>query len=210
MGISKVELFVNTVDVFPENPTLDVTADVLASQPIVYSVGTPFATRYFFVRITDDAGNTKDASLGAATTQDNTGPVVSSTVVRGDPSVSVLQVDWTISDASGQLDSVYVHIGTTPPADAAAVLATGIPKGLLDTTHSFTGLTDDTLYHVSVMGRDAAGNTTIETKSLATAKDTTPPVLDSFTLRAPTAEEGDAELVVVIEMSVSDVIAEAP
>ena len=207
MGVTKVELFASALNVMPENPTLDITTEVLAGTPITYSIGVPYKEMYFWAKIYDEANNVKVAPLGSYRTQDNTGPVITSTLTNGDPSVSVIELAYTLSDASGQLSEAFVHIDTSAPADGATIRAAGVTKSLLDTAHSFTGLVENTTYHVSVLATDAAGNETIETKVLATAPDTTPPVLDSFTLRAPTGAEGDPELIVVIEMAVSDVIA---
>ena len=207
MPVSKVELFASALNVQPENPTLDITTDVLAGNPITYSIGTPYKEMYFWVRITDDSNNVKNASLGSYRTQDNTGPIITSTLAQGDPSVSVLELSYSISDASGQLSEAFVHIDTSAPADSATIRAAGVSKSLLDTTHSFTGLVAYTTYFVSVFATDAAGNETIETRQLATAADTTPPVLDTFALRAPVGAEGDPELVVVIELAVSDIVA---
>ena len=207
MPVALVELFANDSNSKPATPVADVTALALAGQPIVYNVGKPWAVRWFWVRIVDSAGNERVTELGSFRTQDNTPPVLDLTLALGAPTVSVVNATFSVTDASDQLVDQFVHIGTAAPANAAEIRATGVQKALGSTSHSFTGLQPATLYHVSVMGKDSAGNEAYETATITTAADTTPPNLDSYTIRAPTGGEGNAELVVVIELVVSDVVA---
>ena len=208
MLVALVELFVSSVNVRPEIPVADVTALALAGQPIIYNIGKPWALRYFWVRIVDNAGNEKITDLGSYRTQDNTPPVVDLSLSLVSPTVSSIQATYSVTDASEQVIENYIHITTgTPPTTAAAIRATGVEKAINATSHTFTGLQAATLYHVTVLGRDHAGNTTIKTVSITTATDNTPPHLDSYQLRAPTAAEGNVELVVVITLGVSDVVA---
>jgi len=207
MPVALVELFVSATNSKPAVPVADVTALALAGQPIVYNVGKPWALRYFWVRIVDDAGNEKVTELGSYRTQDNTPPVVDISLALGTPTVSTVNVTYSVTDASDQVIENYIHIGTVAPTTAAAVRATGVEKALNATSHTFTGLQAATQYYVTVLGRDHAGNATIQTASITTATDNTPPNLDSYLIRAPTAAEGNVELVAVIQLVVSDVVA---
>lgn len=207
MPVSLVELFVAPTNVKPATPALDVTAQALAGTPITYNIGTPYAQRYFWVRIVDDSGNEKVTELGSYRTQDNTPPVLDLSLALGSPTVSVINATFSVTDASGQVAETWVHIGTAAGATPSQVRATGVQKTVGATSHSFTGLNYNTQYFVTLLAKDAAGNEAITTVDIATAPDTTAPNLDSYVLRAPTGAEGNPELVVMVELVVSDVVA---
>ena len=208
MPVALVQLFVNNVNTRPSTPVADVTTLAKAGSPITYNIGQPYATRWFWIRIVDDAGNEKFVDLGSYRTHDNTPPVVSLSLALGNPTVSTINATYDVTDASGQLSEVWVHITTgAGPTTASQIRATGVQKTVGSTSHTFTGLAAATQHFVTVLGKDAAGNEAFRTVDIATATDTAPPNLDSYVLRAPVGGEGNPELLVVIQLTVSDVVA---
>jgi hypothetical protein len=208
MPVALVQLFVNNVNTRPATPVADVTTLAKAGQAITYNIGQPYATRWFWVRVVDDAGNEKITDLGSYRTQDNTPPDVTLSLALGNPSVSTIVATFNVTDASGQLSEVWTHITTgAAPTTSAAVRATGVQKTVGTTSHTFTGLTANVVYYVTVLGKDAAGNERMFTQSITTATDNTPPNLESYMIRPPVGAEGNPELLVVIYLTVSDVVA---
>lgn len=199
--VSLVELFVGDTSA-PVTDVADVTALVLAGDPIVCYDGLPWAQRYPWLRVVV-AGSEQVIDLGSYRTQDNTPPLITLGVA---PAVDTINITYSVTDDSGQVAETYVHIGTLEP-DAAEIRATGVLQGGGSTSHTFAGLEPATRYYVSVLAMDAAGHTAFQT--VGVAGDNVPPSLDSYLLRAPTAAEGANELAVVVELAVSDVVSRA-
>jgi hypothetical protein len=208
MTIASVTLYTNSSDTFPTgDPGQDVTAAALAGTPIIVSIGKAWRQKWFWVKLVDGGGNETIAPLGAYRTVDQTAPSINSWVAAGTPATTSIVLTYDVTDNSDQLSELYVSIATTSPANAATIRSIGVQKTaavVSGATHTFSSLTAGTTYYVSVLATDAAGNSTIETKSLATGTDTTPPSLNSYTLRAPVGAEGNPELDVVIVLTVSD------
>jgi hypothetical protein len=182
---------------------------MLASEPVVFPIGKAYTQKFFWAEITDNAANKTTSSLGSYRTQDTTPPIVTSSLAAGTPAVSAINLTYTVSDNSDQLSELWVRAGTAAPANAQAVRDSGVSKTaavITNATHTFSSLTFNTLYYVTVLAVDAAGNATMETKTLATANDTTTPTLTSYLLRAPVGAEGSVETDVVIVLVVADVV----
>jgi hypothetical protein len=173
MTISTVTLYSNTSNTFPTgSPGTDVTTAALAGTPIVSSIGKAYTQKWFWVKLVDAFNNETTAALGSYRTTDTTPPTITTTVAAGTPSSTSIDLTYTVADNSDQLSELYVSASTTSPANAAAIRAIGVQKTaavMSGATHTFSSLTASTTYYISVLATDAAGNSTIETKSLATA-----------------------------------------
>ncbi|MBA2480473.1 MAG: TIGR03790 family protein [Planctomycetes bacterium] len=133
----------------------------------------------------DAAGNlatSGDYTFTTSPAPDTTAPVISSITV-GSITASAAVVSWSTNEAS---DS-QVQYGITTAYGSSTVLNT-----TKVTAHSvaLSGLTANTLYHLRVLSRDAAGNLATSgdvTFTTTSAPDTTAPVLSAITAVAITA-----------------------
>ena len=92
-------------------------------------------------------------------------PVVSvDGLALGSPASTAVEVTYSVTAASVELDEVWLHVATSAPASSAVIRAEGTRKVTGEAnfaTHSFTGLVYSTLYHVSVMVVDVEGQEVI-------------------------------------------------
>eukprot|EP00951_Prasinocladus_malaysianus_P015283 scaffold117074_cov19-Prasinocladus_malaysianus.AAC.1 len=162
MGIAKVELHVNATNTMVGATVIDVTSFVSGSTlTYTYELGLANTTRFYWLVVEDDAGNSTPQALGSFTTADNTAPVIAAaTQAAGTPPATAIALSFSVTDndpAGPQTIYVYQSTSSTPP-DAATVKADGVAKAGTDTAHTFTGLTPGTTYFAWVLGRDASGN----------------------------------------------------
>jgi hypothetical protein len=99
----------------------------------------------------DGAGNQSTSAPVTVTVNNDTTPPVLSSVLTSGISASSATVAWTTDEAS---DS-QVEFGTTLGYGSTTALNTSLATAH---TMSLGGLTDNTLYHLRVRSRDAAGN----------------------------------------------------
>eukprot|EP00873_Tetraselmis_striata_P008384 jgi/Tetstr1/428648/TSEL_018636.t1 len=157
-----------------------------------------------YVELIDDNANSSITPLGVYTTQDNTPPVITArSVSRGTPPTTVLNVTFNVTD-NDAVQTIYVLLNDTQDTNPGPALIKTIgdafPGGT--TSHTYTGLTPDTIYYTWITAKDQAGNETSVDGfgPIATNADSTAPTVDSFSLVAGT----DAESQVSISLTISD------
>eukprot|EP00873_Tetraselmis_striata_P035071 jgi/Tetstr1/455335/TSEL_042170.t1 len=205
MTISSALLYVNSTNTIPGTSTADITSGISGScLTWEYDIGAPNAARYFWVELIDDNANSSITPLGVYTTQDNTPPVITArSVSRGTPPTTVLNVTFNVTD-NDAVQTIYVLLNDTQDTNPGPALIKTIgdafPGGT--TSHSYTGLTPDTIYYTWIMAKDQAGNETSVDGfgPISTNADSTAPTVDSFSLVAGT----DAESQVSISLTISD------
>ena len=172
--------------------------------------GLAYVSPYFVsVLAVDAAGNATVVVRTAVTSSDDTSPpTVTVGIARGSRAATSLVLTYSVTDNKADPVNLWASATVVDPSTQADpegfVFQYGVALGTaLTGTHTFSGLAPATSYFVSVLAVDAAGNRVRVADTLATLSDT-PPVLQSFALRAPTPAEGDAQRYVVIELLVTD------
>eukprot|EP00873_Tetraselmis_striata_P022870 jgi/Tetstr1/443134/TSEL_031190.t1 len=124
-------------------------------------------------------------------------------VSRGTPPTTGLNVTFNVTD-NDAVQTIYVLLNDTQDTNPGPALIKTIgdafPGGT--TSHTYTGLTPDTIYYTWIMAKDQAGNETSVDGfgPITTNADSTAPNVDSFSLVAGT----DAESQVSISLTISD------
>ena len=211
MPITQAFIRVNDTSDLATATEIDATPELAPNGGVfTYDIGAPNATRYFWIRLVDDAGNETIETLNSYSTQDNTPPTVDAfTLAAGASPTSEIDVGLAASD-NDAVQSLYLLLSasqTTPPT-ATEIKAAGIALAGTATAHTVAGLKHGTTYFGWTLARDRVGNESdvvaSTPPSLQTAPDVTPPSLDSFSL-TPTV--GSEESSVDITISISDVVA---
>eukprot|EP00873_Tetraselmis_striata_P035509 jgi/Tetstr1/455773/TSEL_042570.t1 len=163
MTISSALLYVNSTNTIPGTSTADITSGISGSSLTwEYDIGATNAARYFWVELIDDNANSSITPLGVYTTEDNTPPVITArSVSRGTPPTTVLNVTFNVTD-NDAVQTIYVLLNDTQDTNPGPALIKTIgdafPGGT--TSHTYTGLTPDTIYYTWIMAKDQAGNET--------------------------------------------------
>ena len=211
MGVQSVFLLVNTTNDLGTATEQDVTSSLAPTGgTISFDVGAANATRFFWVKLVDEAGNQVVESMGSYTTSDLTAPVISTFTLAESVSSPTGEIVVTLAASDNDaVQTLYVMLSSTQTTEpsAADIKSLGVALAGTTTSHTFTGLDPDTTYYGWCLARDQVGNESAVQASvppsLATKADTIPPSLDSFTL---VATSGSEETSVEITISISDVV----
>lgn len=211
MGVTQIFLLVNDVNDLVTATETDVSGSLAPNGgTFQYDVGAPNATRFFWVKLRDAAGNETIESLGNYTTQDLTAPTVDTFTLAESSSAPTQELDVTLAASDNdEVQTLYLLLSstqTTAPS-AADIKSLGVALPGSTTAHTFTGLDPDTTYYAYAMAKDRVGleSAVIPSNpaSVATLPDQIPPSLDSFSL---VATSGSEETAVDITISISDVV----